>query len=376
MIFQYVGDTGKGDSYLSELMRIIINGENDVGNAKSVQVILKCIPKSVSSRLTFRNDEFFRNEINLYNIILPALLEFQSSKDVKYPFKGYVKLFLSYCDGTNDVIILEDATVLGYHSYAVRQEGINLSHCKVSIKAVAEYHALSFAMKDQKPEEFDKIRNAIFETYYDDRLWGWYERFWKRICGIAIDAVEKEYPNSKYVTKIKEFAVPERYKDMIKAVRSTYDTGIILHGDCWTNNFLYKYIDGEAVEAKIIDFQISRCASPVLDLSFFIYACTDQEIKTNHYDDLLKYYHEVLSTHISEMGSDPNKLYPWDTFMEEVKKFSFFGLAFSFESTPSILLQPDEAADMDLKVRSIVNLYLAGTTAYGEYLHSSNEGFY
>lgn len=281
--------------------------------------------------------------------MLPALLKFQDSKNVRDPFDKYAKLFLSYTDGVNDVLCLEDVSLEGFVS-AVRQEGIDYNHCKLTLKVLAQFHALSFAMKDQNPDEFEKIRNAIFETYYHDRLWDWYLRFWNRISGIAIDAVEKEYPNSIYVDKIKQFAVPERYKDMIDAATNTLKTGVISHGDSWTNNFLYKYVNDMAVDAKIVDFQLTRCATPVLDISFVIYACTTQDLRIKHYDDLMGYYYKVLSTQIRDLGSDPNVVYSRELFMEEVKKYSYFGLGFSFESTPFIILAPEDAVNMEMKV--------------------------
>ncbi|CAH1641895.1 unnamed protein product [Spodoptera littoralis] len=238
---RYVSDTGKGDSYLSELIRIRIHGTDENNVANHVQVILKSIPKSIARRLTFRSHEFFQNEIMFYEKVLPALLDFQSTKNVKDPFDKYTKMFFSFCDGTNDVLCLEDASLYQFGS-AVRQEGIDLEHCKLTFKILAQFHALSFAMKDQKPEEFRKLKTHLTEVYYHDRLWDWYTRFWKRISGIAIDAVEKEYPDSIYVEKVKEFAVPERYQNMIDAATKTDETGVISHGDSWTNNFLYKYV--------------------------------------------------------------------------------------------------------------------------------------
>ncbi|CAH0598422.1 unnamed protein product [Chrysodeixis includens] len=344
--WEYVSDTGKGDSYLSEVIRIRLHGTDRRFKPNYVQVILKSIPKNVARRLTFRSAEFFKNEIGFYEKVLPALLEFQSTKEVKDPFDKYTKLVLTWCDGKNDVVCLEDATIHQFRAVNTRQIGIDLAHCKLTLKVLAQYHALSFAMKDQKPDEFDKIKTEIFETYYHERLRTWYTRFWGRVGKIAVDAVEKEYPGSIYLEKVKKFVAPERYDDLIDAACNTLENGVISHGDTWTNNFLFKYRDGQPVDAKIIDFQLARCATPVLDISFMIYACTSQDLREKHYEDLLKLYHEVLSTQIRELGSDPDKVYSWDTFMAEIKKYSFFGLAFSFESTPFIVLPPEDAVAM------------------------------
>lgn len=311
------------------------------------------MPKNMARRLTFRSHEFFKNEISFYDVILPALIEFQSTKKMSEPFDKYVRVFLSHSDGANDVLCLEDVSIFNFGS-AVRQEGIDLIHCKLTFKALAQFHALSFAMKDQQPERFEEIRKSIMETYYDTRLRDWYQQFWNRISGIAIDAVEKEYPNSIYAEKIRKFAVPERYEDMIRAATGTNETGVISHGDSWTNNFLYKYVDDVPVDAKIIDFQLARCASPVLDLTFAVYACTSQDLRLKHYEELMDNYYAVLSKQIREMGSDPDRVYSNALFKEELRKYSYFGLAFSFESTPFIVLAPEDAVNMDVKVTKLI----------------------
>ncbi|GBP54757.1 hypothetical protein EVAR_90041_1 [Eumeta japonica] len=334
---------------MSEVIRIKIYGKDKEGGTCHVQVIMKSIPKSMSCRLTCRNDEFFRNEINFYKHVLPALLEFQATKQVTDPFDNYPKVFMSHSDGESDFICLEDVSIYDFGS-ATRQVGIDLMHCKYILKTFAKFHALSFAMRDQDSEKFWEIKMKIFETYYHERLWGWYRKFWKVLCDICIDVVEKEYPNTKYVDKVKEFATPETYFKAVDAVNRTFDSGVISHGDSWTNNFLFKYQNGGPVDAKMIDFQFARCGSPVLDLSFFVYVCTDQKLRSEHYDEMLDYYYSVLAKQISEMGSDPSKVYSKHTFLFEVKKYSFFGLVFSFESTPILVIASEDNFDRNMPV--------------------------
>ncbi|KAJ2942598.1 hypothetical protein O0L34_g2065 [Tuta absoluta] len=352
--WQHVGALSEGDSYLSELMRIKIYGRTNDGDIRDVQVILKNIPKNVCRRLTYRSDEFFKNEINFYDTVLPALLKFQATKNMKDPYKGYVDVLFSHFDKTKGVMSLIDASLEGYQGL-IRQGGTDIEHCKAAFKALAQFHAMSFAMKDQQPQEFDKIKNVVFETYYDDRLKEWYIDFWAKICAIAIDAVEKEFPNTIYEKKVKEFAVLERYNDMIRAVK-TDKNGVISHGDTWICNFLFKYENSKPVDTKIIDFQLARCASPVLDLAFFIYSCTEQEMRLKHYDDLLSHYYGVLSTQIKEMGSDPDKVYSLNQFMDDIKNFSYFGLGFSFESTPFTVLDNEDNFDMNMEGNEKKNL--------------------
>jgi len=96
-----------------------------------------------------------------------------------------------------------------------------------------------------------------------------------------------------------------------------------VEGDCWSPNFLIRDIGRKQKQALMLDFQLARCASPVMDLSFLIYACTLKSFRDQYFDEILKTYHSELSNAIRLLGSDPEKLYPWDLFMKEVKRDRF-----------------------------------------------------
>ena len=49
------------------------------------------------------------------------------------------------------------------------------------------------------------------------------------------------------------------------------------------------------VELRLLDFQIARYASPVLDVLYYVFCCTTKELRDEHYEDLLKIYHSSLS---------------------------------------------------------------------------------
>jgi hypothetical protein len=72
-------------------------------------------------------------------------------------------------------------------------------------------------------------------------------------------------------------------------------------------------VDGREipVKAKMIDFQLARYGSPVLDIMFFIYSCTTQDLREQYFDDLLKTYHDNLSQIVKDLGSNPEYLFPF-----------------------------------------------------------------
>jgi len=116
------GPSGKkGDAYLSRVFRITVFGVRDSEQGKDeeelkVGVIVKAMPDNLHRRRLFRSVIFFRNEINFYTKVLPAIEAFQKSREPapKKPFVEYPRCLASLCDGVNDFIALEDVGPKGY----------------------------------------------------------------------------------------------------------------------------------------------------------------------------------------------------------------------------------------------------------------------
>jgi len=90
---------------------------------------------------------------------------------------------VSYMDGVNDFIVLEDVSPLGFGP-ASRQSCIDWTECTVILKTLAKFHAISFAYKDQQKEEFAKLASCLKEVYFGDHNWKWYEKF--HVSSIAL----------------------------------------------------------------------------------------------------------------------------------------------------------------------------------------------
>lgn len=86
---------------------------------------------------------------------------------------------------------------------------------------------------------------------------------------------------------MKEFTGSSFYDTMCRLTRETGPLSVICHGDLWTPNLLFKYAAND-IEAKVIDFQLARFASLATDISFFIYACTEQETREQHFEELIQ----------------------------------------------------------------------------------------
>jgi hypothetical protein len=59
--------------------------------------------------------------------------------------------------------------------------------------------------------------------------------------------------------------------------------------------------NGRPVELRLIDFQIIRYASPVLDVLQYLFLATTKELRDEHFDEFLNVYYEALSGFIKRL---------------------------------------------------------------------------
>ncbi|EDV99604.1 uncharacterized protein LOC6565469 [Drosophila grimshawi] len=352
------GEGGKkGDSYLSRVFRLCVYGIKEPESKElEVNVIIKGMPANLHRRRLFRSTDFFRNEIHFYTKVIPAIEAFQNSRKPKptKPFVEYPKCYASLCDGINDFIALEDVGFRGYRS-PNRQSYISLEDALLTMRTMGRYHGVALAFRALDAANFEKASGALEETYYGEHTREWYQDFLVLAQKVAIDAVAKTYPNTKYETLANNFLQPQLFDDMINLVSTRSKLSVFGHGDCWTPNFLTRYSEsGVPQEIIIIDYQLARCASVVLDITFFIYSCTSQELRETHYDDLLRAYLESAQALISDLGGDAESIISWQSLQDELMQFGRFGCGMGIESLPMSLIEDEEVPDLDAIVENAV----------------------
>lgn len=74
-----------------------------------------------------------------------------------------------------------------------------------------------------------------------------------------------------------------------------------------------------------MDWQVVRCGTVAIDLAYFIFCCTDGELR-KRLSELLRIYHDALLQRIDEFGSNGQKLFPFEKLEWHMKKYAKFGL--------------------------------------------------
>lgn len=276
--------------------------DEDINGANASKLILKVAPSHPSRRGKFSARIPFMQEIYMYDVVLPHFREFEQTKGVTTEESGfyeYPKCFRTVDIDLNECLLLEDLNQRSFSIIDKSKEQLTADHVNLVMQALGKFHAISFAFRDQQPEKFKELTSKLVEVLFlaDDDT---FQKYFDKQALTALDAVTS-VEDIHLHNKLKKF-LEKSAMDIVADTLNLDNIGsafVISHGDTWQNNIMFKYDkSGKAIDCCILDWQISRCASPIHDIVYFVFCCTTKELRDIHYDKFLRIYHESLSAHI------------------------------------------------------------------------------
>lgn len=229
----------RGDNYLGVIAKAEVNGKDKNGEKFYESYIIKSAPKSEGLRKFAPINLAYEREIYVYSHVLPAFAKFQEERNLKDPFKSYAQCLKTSEDECEEALIMKDMKALGYQMKN-RICALDYNHVKLVITELAKLHAISFALKDQNVELFNKFAEDMKKNYFAEMDISLFEGQTEKQCDKAADVLNPD-TDGKAIEKFDKFK--EIYMDsLIKSLEDPcHPYSVIRHGDCWTNNFLFKY---------------------------------------------------------------------------------------------------------------------------------------
>lgn len=182
----------------------------------------------------------FQNETHFYRIIWKKFSELYIDKTGK-------KLdIFPHCLGVSQSsvngiwrIAMENLSSKGFRMLN-RTVSFNDEHLKILFKAFGKFHSLSMIMKEENEMEYRDMVKPLMPTI--ENIIRGNEIFGKTIKGILRRARSFFDPISEghLIEKLASFE-DEGPEFCYKILSEDKYNGIILHGDCWSNNFMFKY---------------------------------------------------------------------------------------------------------------------------------------
>lgn len=241
------GHGNHGDGFMAAMIAITLKGKrclNGLTTNYELSLICKLMPDSVTRRESFSSVVLFEREVYFYKTVLPVFLDFLKEKKihVEEEFSIYPKCFAAFSDSVQDqyLIIMENLKTASYEMWD-KTVAIDFDTVGFILSELGKFHAISFAMRDQKKDIFDKnfrIREVFFDMFKGNGL---VENMVSGAIQQAIDVLDdqEEIETMKYVSLNYEQWIQEYLKENAAGRFS-----VLNHGDLWNNNMLFSFEHG------------------------------------------------------------------------------------------------------------------------------------
>ncbi|XP_016659183.1 uncharacterized protein LOC100167634 [Acyrthosiphon pisum] len=356
------GAFGKNLKYLSfdldkdhvgqdQYMSTVLFGTVTTSDESQHRVVIKLKLRDEKLRVMFKIDFQFHNEIIMYEKIIPFLFEcYRSMTGV-----GDCPTLARFFYGRNicgefvekDLIMLENVIPLGFRLSEDRLF-IDYNHLVIALQALAKFHGLSYTAKHKDRGHLRKIVTDIRETQFDvNGQWSFKNKALSRCSKRGVDQLLERsgdlYRDNDHLRRFNEL-VRDGENSLRRALVPREPFSVVCHGDFNRNNVLFQYDEaGLPVDVLLFDFGTPRYGSPALDLSFFLYMNTVQNLRESRWDDLLNAYCLTLREFVPPGIRVPNRA----ELDSEMSKCALYGFAHASFFLPYQLRETDLEEEMD-----------------------------
>lgn len=267
---------------------------------------------------------------------------------INFSYKSIEILDLGTGEKPEGVFVFENLTSSGYRLGP--RDKLDEKHIMLMTRSIAELHATSYAVNIRHSEKFNEFvenfkkisfyredKPTMFHPLYDIAL----ERVYQHVTTTD----QPEDFRSAFVKVYEKFiSQPSKLLQVFADDDSVFKT--IIHGDYNRNNVMFKYDSAEGFEnptsVKMFDFQWTKFASPVLDLSFYLYMNLDPKIMESSWDKVVKFYHETLISSLAKIlkckeSDEILKQFNFEDFLKHFADHAFYGCTISAWFLPIML---------------------------------------
>lgn len=236
--------SNQGDGFFSVMASTTLCGDrvNENGNvvADKLHLLCKMAPFSKERRDGDKTGLLFEREIYLYTRVMPLFVKFQKEKGLKtsHSFLSFPKVYATLIDEENEgyALIMDDLRAQNFVMWP-RYEPTPIEHEKLILRQLARFHAISFVIKDQRPDDFAEFKD-LFDVHEPMVEHGNYGKFishgHQHVLDLIIDDEHK-----KIMQRLTDNYLEIMIHFFAKEVNDPF--GVINHGDLWVNNILFKY---------------------------------------------------------------------------------------------------------------------------------------
>lgn len=278
---------------------------------------LKVVPQNVEKRVEYLDETgFFAKELDMYRTVIPKLLLHSS---MTWAPECYLAK-----DGHFIVMeILNDYKINSNKSLV-----FDFDHIKVAAETLAVFHASSIIYEEKFGRKLgDECKAILEERAYVPKDGYVRQKGLENAIEVLTELLKiipqfRDSPKLNFIEKKFPETIRKIY-DFVK--RSEKYRNVVSHGDLWANNFMFKYENGKPIDCKLVDFQLTRYATPAYDLVQLVYINTTKRTREMHLDDILNTYCDTFENELKRSLIDPSVL-PRSEILVRFNEYHLAGL--------------------------------------------------
>lgn len=143
-------------------------------------------------------------------------------------------------------MVFEDLTLRGYCTESPIS-GLNFDQCRIALEKLAFFHAATAVLLEKNAETFDAYSKGTFNASHGDNL-----KYFTDVFQEFAAEAENLGLDTKIADKFKALAPKVIAKATQCYEKSPKEFNVLNHGDFWTNNILFKYENGQLVDALFV----------------------------------------------------------------------------------------------------------------------------
>ncbi|CAH1953455.1 unnamed protein product [Acanthoscelides obtectus] len=293
--------------------------------SRIVLVTMKDGRKQLDLAVKLRHSTGFQNfetaivykvEIFMYETVFDVFEKFTRNSGMKNLTLNVPKYYGRH---ELDCLVMENLNVSEYRLWN-RKVPMNSEHLSLVMKSYAKLHSVSFAMKNKEPAQFAELVKGLLKCRDNENLQA-YADFFKNALQAGFIASKGSARASGIMVKLQE-----KMPKIEEIFKFDLDSHVLVHADCHPNNMMFKYDSSKnPLTVSLIDWQMVRLSTPVLDLAYFLLTCSSKNDLDN-YKKYLKLYHDELSRNLTEMSCNPDEIFPYSQLELHWQKCSIIGM--------------------------------------------------
>ncbi|XP_060533759.1 uncharacterized protein LOC132706432 [Cylas formicarius] len=314
-----VGGSVSGDGYTGTIVFVDVTAVADNDEVREYSLAIKIAKRPPTEAELFH--VAYVREMFVYDEILTSFLTLLRATVDFMP-----RCWTTASTDTCDVIVFDNLKKQGYELHD-KMKSMNVNHIRLAMKAYARWHGMSLALRYLHPETFRKIEDTLSDEGFLKTIEGvWRNGKFDKVVSFSRDRwvkVLEDDPDLLGKLQEKLGSQPVHVADYIFDPPVKNQT-VVNHGDCWNNNFLFKYGGQDKenpLKIAMLDFQIAVLHSPVRDLTHFLYSCASEH-ELSHMKEFIDLYYESMSDLLRQLGCDPDEVFPRSWLADHWRKYS------------------------------------------------------